>query len=432
MPTTTKSQSAVIFNKAGNYMPGGVNSPVRAFKTVGGEPPVIVSGKGAWLTDVDKRRYLDYVGSWGPLIAGHAHPAVLAAIAETLQKGTSFGAPCEQELELAVLICELMPAIEKVRLVNSGTEATMTAIRLARGVTGRNKIIKFEGCYHGHSDSLLVKAGSGSLTLGVPDSAGIPEPVASETLVATFNDLSSVAKLFEKYGNEIAAVIVEPIAGNMNLVAGKPAFLQGLRCLCDQHGSLLIFDEVMTGFRVALGGAQSIYQIAPDLTTLGKVIGGGMPVAALGGKAVIMDGLAPVGTVYQAGTLSGNPVCMAAGLATLRLVQAPDFFAALSQKTQLLVDGLIDAAKEHHIPFNAKAIGGMFGLYFSDELEVDCYKKIMACDARRFRQFFHAMLENGVYFAPSPYEAGFVSSAHSSGDIEKTCEIASRVFMQLL
>lgn len=416
---TGQHYSDMLFTQAEQYIPGGVNSPVRAFHAVGGRPPVMARGEGAYIIDVDHHRYIDYVGSWGPLIVGHAHPYVVAAMTEALWDGTSFGALCEREVQLAKMIVEAMPSIEKIRFVNSGTEATMTAIRLARGFTRRDKMIKFAGCYHGHSDSLLVHAGSGVLALGIPSSLGVPAAIAAETLVATFNDLDSVARLFREYPDEIAGVIVEPIAGNMNLVRGEPDFLSGLRALCDEAGSVLIFDEVMTGFRVASGGAQSIYRITPDLTTLGKVIGGGMPVGALGGRADIMNQLAPLGLVYQAGTLSGNPICMAAGIATLQLIQAPNFFEALSCNTQFLVDHLITAARScglNAADFSADAVGGMFGLYLAPAV---------------FKLFFHGMLAQGVYLAPSPHEVGFMSSAHQQSELNQTIAAATTVFRSL-
>lgn len=416
--------------QAQHYIPGGVNSPVRAFKNVGGTPPVIKSGKGAWLTDIDGNRYIDYVCSWGALPLGHANTEVIRFVGEVLQQGTSFGAPCELELELAKLICKLMPSIKKIRFVNSGTEATMTAVRLARAFTGRQLIIKFEGCYHGHSDALLVEAGSGGLTFGIPNSAGIPNGATEDTLVASFNNIDSVKKLFEDYGEQIAAVIVEPIAGNMNFVMSKTNFLYGLRELCDQYKSVLIFDEVMTGFRVDLHGAQGMYAITPDLTTLGKVIGGGMPVAAVGGKAEIMDQLAPIGNVYQAGTLSGNPICMAAGLATLQQLQQDGFFENLTTKMKKLKLGLEQAAEKNTIDFSAFGLCGMMGLYFRKELPTS-YEQIMQCNTEQFKQFFHGMLEHGVYLAPSPFEAGFISSAHSDLEIEQTVRAAEAVFATL-
>lgn len=425
------TQSHTLFEKALHTIPGGVNSPVRAFRGVGGEPIFIRSGKGAMLIDADGREYIDYVGSWGPLILGHAHPAVLAAVINAAEHGFSFGAPTEWEVKCAEKICALMPAIERIRMVNSGTEATMTAIRLARGFTGRNQLIKFEGCYHGHSDSLLVKAGSGALTLGQPSSLGVPESVAKHTWVAEYNRLESVEALFQRYGDDIAAVIVEPIAGNMNCILPRPEFLPGLRDLCDRYGSVLIFDEVMTGFRVALGGATELLGVTPDLMTLGKIIGGGFPVGALGGRAEIMNYLAPVGPVYQAGTLSGNPVAMAAGLATLECISEPHFYESLSAKTNDLCQGLREKARAASIPLNTTAIGGMFGIFFTDQAVIETLDAVQRCHVDQFKAFFHGMLASGVYFAPSAYEAGFVSSAHQAADIQKTLQCAEQVFHDL-
>lgn len=422
------ARSTDLFQTAQNYMPGGVNSPVRAFQAVGGVPRFIQSAKGACLTDVDGHTYIDYVGSWGPMILGHGHPAVLKAVAETVERGLSFGAPCELEVTLAAKICALMPSIEKLRMVNSGTEAAMTAIRLARGATGRAKIIKFEGCYHGHADSLLVKAGSGALTFGVPSSPGVPEGCVHDTLTATFNDIDSVVELFEQHGQDIAAIIVEPIAGNMSMIPPANDFLQALRELCDHHDSLLILDEVITGFRVALGGAQSIYNVTPDLTVLGKIIGGGFPVGAFGGRKDIMDQLAPVGPVYQAGTLSGNPIAMAAGLATLNELEAPDFYAHLNNKTQQLVDGILQRARAAKISLTANVACGLFGLFFSEDEHITCYEQVMACHAGRFKQFFHGMLNEGIYLAPSSFESGFVSSAHGQKEVDKTLKAAEAAF----
>ncbi len=386
--------SQKLFQRAQLVIPGGVNSPVRAFKSVGGTPLFFQRGKGALVWDADGNSYVDYVGSWGPLIVGHAHPDVIKAVEQAAAKGLSFGAPTETEVEMAELLCKLVPSIEQVRLVSSGTEATMSAIRLARGYTGRSKIIKFEGCYHGHADSLLVKAGSGALTFGQPSSAGVPAETVAHTLVLDYNNQSELEQAFAREGNDIAAVIVEPVAGNMNLVAPRPGFLESLRRLCTEHGSVLIFDEVMTGFRVALGGAQALYGIKPDLTTLGKVIGGGMPVGAFGGRRDIMQCVAPLGPVYQAGTLSGNPVAVAAGLATLKLVQAPAFYDKLSAAARQLCEGLSTAAREHGISFSAQNIGGMFGIYFRDTPPAS-YAEVMQCDKDRFNQFFHAMLAEG-------------------------------------
>lgn len=423
--------SEKLFQSAQHTIPGGVNSPVRAFKSVGGDPLFIDHAQGAYLYDVDGQAYIDYVGSWGPMILGHAHPDVIAAVQNAATQGLSFGAPTAIEIQMAEKICQLMPSIEMVRMVNSGTEATMSAIRLARGVTGRDKILKFEGCYHGHGDSFLIKAGSGALTLGVPTSPGVPAALAEHTLTQAFNNIDAVNRLFKQHGDTIAAVIVEPIAGNMNCVPPQTEFLSGLRQLCDDYGSLLIFDEVMTGFRVALGGAQSIYNVRPDLTTLGKVIGGGMPVGAFGGRKDIMQQLAPSGPVYQAGTLSGNPIAMTAGLKTLELISEPEFFEQLNHKTQTLTQGLQDAADRHNIPFTFNQVGGMFGLFFTEQSSVTTFEDVKAGNIERFNQFFHAMLKQGVYFAPSAYEAGFVSAAHSAEDIDQTISAANEIFKEL-
>ena len=416
-----------LFQRSQEFIPGGVNSPVRAFKSVGGTPIFFKQGKGAYVWDEDNKSYIDYVGSWGPLILGHAHPEVIKAVQNKIKDGLTFGAPTEAELEIAELLCKLVPSIEQVRLVSSGTEATMTAIRLARGYTGRNRIIKFEGCYHGHDDALLVKAGSGALTLGCPTSAGVPAEVTNSTTVLNYNDLEELEQIFSKAGREVAAVIVEPVAGNMNFVTPNPKFLPALRELCTKYGSVLIFDEVMTGFRVGLGCAQGVYNIKPDLTTLGKVIGGGMPMAAFGGKREIMQCLAPVGSVYQAGTLSGNPIAVSAGLATLQMVQTPGFYEKLTSSTQQLINGLTDIAKKNGVPFCAQSLGGMFGLYFRGDIP-SSYAEVMECDVESFNRFFHAMLEEGIYFAPSSFEAGFVSSAHSDMVIRKTLQAAERIF----
>ena len=416
-----------LFQRSQEFIPGGVNSPVRAFKSVGGTPVFFKQGKGAYVWDEDNKSYIDYVGSWGPLILGHAHPEVIKAVQNKIKDGLTFGAPTEAELEIAELLCKLVPSIEQVRLVSSGTEATMTAIRLARGYTGRNRIIKFEGCYHGHDDALLVKAGSGALTLGCPSSAGVPAEVTNSTTVLNYNDLEELEQIFSKAGREVAAVIVEPVAGNMNFVTPNPKFLPALRELCTKYGSVLIFDEVMTGFRVGLGCAQGVYNIKPDLTTLGKVIGGGMPMAAFGGKREIMQCLAPVGSVYQAGTLSGNPIAVSAGLATLQMVQTPGFYEKLTSSTQQLINGLTDIAKKNGVPFCAQSLGGMFGLYFRGDIP-SSYAEVMECDVESFNRFFHAMLEEGIYFAPSSFEAGFVSSAHSDMVIRKTLQAAERIF----
>jgi len=416
-----------LFARAQRTIPAGVNSPVRAFRSVGGTPRFFARGEGAYLWDADGTRYIDYVGSWGPAILGHAHPATVRAVQETARYGLSFGAPTELEIDMAEMLCRLLPSMEMVRLVSSGTEATMTAIRLARGYTGRSKIVKFEGCYHGHGDSLLVKAGSGALTFGQPSSAGVPSTIAAETVVLSYNNLDQVAAMFASSPREIAGVIVEPVAGNMNLIAPAPGFLQGLRALCDEHGSVLIFDEVMTGFRLHLQGAQGLYGVVPDLTTLGKVIGGGMPVGAFGGKREIMEKIAPLGPVYQAGTLSGNPVAVAAGLATLNAIQVPGFYERLAERTQQLTQGLTVAAERAGVAFSAQSIGGMFGVYFSGRVP-DSFATAMACDKDRFNRFFHHVLDNGIYLAPSAFEAGFVSAAHSAGDIDDTLRAAKAAF----
>ena len=419
------------FEEAQRYIPGGVNSPVRAFGAVGGEPVFIESARGAYLFGADGRRYIDYVGSWGPMVLGHAHPRVIAAVQETAARGLSFGAPTRLETGLARKLTELMPSIEQVRMVNSGTEATMSAIRLARACTGRDRIIKFEGGYHGHSDALLVKAGSGALTHGVPSSPGVPAAVAADTLTLPYNDIAAVRDAFAALREPPAAVIVEPVAGNMNCVPADPAFLRALRDLCDACGSLLIFDEVMTGFRVALGGAQAVYGVKPDLTTLGKIIGGGMPVGAFGGRRDLMQQLAPAGPVYQAGTLSGNPVAMAAGLATIAELEQPGFFESLEAHTRQLTDGLESAARGAGIPLVTNRAGGMFGFFFTAESPVTRLQQVTACDLDRFRRFFHAMLAAGVYFAPSAFEAGFVSAAHTVGDIEATLAAAQVAFQEM-
>ena len=423
--------SSDLFKRAQQHIPGGVNSPVRAFKGVGGDPVFFARGSGAYLFDEDGQRYIDYVGSWGPMILGHAHPKVLAAVTQAAELGLGFGAPTRIEVEMAELICRLVPSIEKVRMVSSGTEATMSAIRLARGFTGRDAIVKFEGCYHGHADSLLVKAGSGALTLGVPTSPGVPADLATHTLTLEYNNAAQAHEVFAKLGKEIACVIVEPVAGNMNCVPPVPGFLQTLRELCTQHGAVLIFDEVMTGFRVALGGAQARYSIRPDLTTLGKVIGGGLPVGAFGGRADIMARLAPEGPVYQAGTLSGNPVSLAAGRATLEEISAPGFFEALTAQTARLARGLAERARRAGVGLTAQAVGGMFGVFFTRETSVTSFRQVMACDVERFRKFFHGMLAQGVYLAPSAFEAGFVSAAHTDVDIAATLDKAEKVFKTL-
>ena len=420
-------KSENLFSRAQALMPGGVNSPVRAFRAVGGTPIFFARAAGAYLWDVDGKRYIDYVGSWGPMLAGHTHPAVVEAVQQAAARALSFGAPTEAELELAELLCRLVPSLERVRLVSSGTEATMTALRLARGATGRSLIVKFEGCYHGHADSLLVKAGSGALTLGHPSSAGVPAETAAHTVVLDYNDAGQVRSLFETQGERIAAVIVEPVAGNMNLVLPAQGFLQTLREECTRHGALLIFDEVMTGFRVALGGAQQRFGIRPDLTTLGKVIGGGLPVGAVGGRRDVMEKLAPLGPVYQAGTLSGNPVAVAAGIATLQLVQAPGFCEQVEATTRRLVEGLGAEAKQAGVAFSAQSIGSMFGLYFR-AAPPKSYAEVMQCDREAFNRFFHAMLEGGTYLAPSAYEAGFVSAAHGASDVDATLSAARTAF----
>ncbi|KEI35688.1 glutamate-1-semialdehyde aminotransferase [Francisella sp. W12-1067] len=424
--------SVNLFEEAKQYIPGGVNSPVRAFKSVNQDfPRFIKSAKGAYIYDVDWNKYIDYVGSWGPMILGHGDDDVLEAIKSQLNNGLSYGAPCKLEVELAKKITKLMPNIEQVRFVNSGTEATMSAVRLARAYTGKNKIIKFEGCYHGHADEFLVAAGSGALSLGQPNSPGVPEDVVKDTLIADFNDVESVKSLFEKYKGEIACIIVEPVAGNMNMILPQNDFLHDLRILCDENQSLLIFDEVMTGFRVALGGAQQVFNVKPDLTTLGKVIGGGMPVGAFGGAKDIMQMVSPAGPVYQAGTLSGNPIAMTAGLTTLEKVSKEGFYEELSAKTAKLVDGLNTAAENYDFAFHAKSLGGMFGLFFCyEKVKIQTFKDLGKTDLNMFNKFFAYMLENGVYLAPSAYEAGFVSIAHSDQDIEKTIALAKTFFQE--
>jgi glutamate-1-semialdehyde 2,1-aminomutase len=430
MTTAMTSRNQQLFEQSQTLIPGGVNSPVRAFRSVGGTPCFFKRGEGAYLWDEDDKRYIDYVASWGPAIAGHAQPEVVKAVQEAAAKGLSFGAPTATELEMAQLLTKLVPSMEMLRLVSSGTEATMSAIRLARGYTGRSKIIKFEGCYHGHADFLLVKAGSGALTFGNPSSAGVPAETAAHTIVLDYNNIDQLESTFAEIGKEVAAVIVEPVAGNMNLVKPSAEFLQTLRDLTTMYGSVLIFDEVMTGFRVGLTSAQGLFGIRPDLTTLGKVIGGGMPVGAFGGRKDIMECLAPQGPVYQAGTLSGNPVAVAAGMATLKLVQAPGFYENLAKRTQALCDGLTAAAKEAGQVFCAQAVGGMFGLYFR-ATPPQSYAEVMECDKDKFNRFFHAMLDEGIYLAPSAFEAGFVSAAHSDADIEATLAAARKVFKAL-
>src|SRR5580692_1444244 len=420
-----------LYEEACKYIPGGVNSPVRAFRGVGGEPIFFKKASGAYATAADGRRFIDYVGSWGPMILGHAHPQVIKAVQQVAADGLSFGAPTELETRLARRVVELMPSMELVRFVSSGTEATMSAIRLARGFTGRDTIVKFEGCYHGHSDSLLIKAGSGAMTLGVPTSPGVPKSLANHTVTLNFNDADQVREVFRQIGGQIACVIVEPVAGNMNCVPPAPGFLAALRDECSRAGALLIFDEVMTGFRVALGGAQALYGVRPDLTTLGKIIGGGMPVGAFGGRRDVMERLAPLGPVYQAGTLSGNPVAMAAGLKTLELVSAPGFHRQLGQATERLLGRLAQAAAAAGIPLATNHVCGMFGLFFTASPKVDSFAKVMACDVERFKRFFHGMLEQGVYLAPSAFEAGFVSAAHSEQQLDATVDAAATVFAAL-
>lgn len=416
-----------LFQRARQLMPGGVNSPVRAFNSVGGEPFFTARADGPYLWDVEGKRYIDYVGSWGPMIVGHNHPAVREAVERAVKNGLSFGTPCAAEISMAETIVRLVPSMEMVRMVNSGTEATMSAIRLARGATGRSKIVKFEGCYHGHGDSFLVKAGSGALTFGVPTSPGVPKENADLTLTLPYNDIDAAKALFAEQGHEVACLIIEPVAGNMNCILPNDGYLQGLRELCTQSGALLVFDEVMTGFRVALGGAQAHYGITPDLTTFGKIIGGGMPVGAYGGRRDLMEQIAPAGPIYQAGTLSGNPVAMAAGLAMLDLIQAPGFHEQLAARTRLLTDGLQSAADGAGIPFSTNRVGGMFGLFFGAD-KVDSYAKAVACDSEAFKRFFHAMLERGVYLAPSAFEAGFMSSAHDDAVIAETIAAARESF----
>ncbi len=422
------SQSAALFERGSASIPGAVNSPVRAFSSVGGTPRFIKKAAGAYMTDVDGNRYIDYIGSWGPMIAGHAHPKVMAAVTEAMQGGLSFGAPTESEILMAEELCKLVPSMDLVRMTSSGTEATMSAIRLARGHTGRDKILKFEGCYHGHGDSLLVKAGSGALTLGVPSSPGIPASLAKHTLTATFNDLQSVEDIFHDAGEDIACIIVEPVAGNMNCIPPAPGFLEGLRAICDRYETILIFDEVMTGFRVALGGAQELYGVQADLTTLGKIIGGGMPVGAFGGRREIMQSISPLGPVYQAGTLSGNPVAMAAGLATLQIVQEPGFYATLAEKTRRLMAGFEQKAEAAGLPMSTVTVGGMFGFFLNAETAPNCFSDVTSGDVEGFKKLFHAMLERGVYLAPSAYEAGFMSQAHGDHEIEATLQAAEQAF----
>ncbi len=425
------NRSHELFSAAQVHIPGGVNSPVRAFRGVGGDPVFFESALGPYVFDADGNRYVDYVGSWGPMILGHAHPDVLAAVESRLHKGLSFGAPTQLETTMADTVCSLVPSMEMVRMVSSGTEATMSALRLARGFTGRDKIVKFEGCYHGHADSLLVKAGSGALTFGEPSSPGVPAALAELTITLRYNDLEQVQETFAKIGHEIACIIVEPVAGNMNCIPPVPGFLEGLRAVCDQSGALLILDEVMTGFRVALGGAQAHYGIRPDLTALGKVIGGGLPVGAFGGRRDIMERLSPLGPVYQAGTLSGNPIAMTAGLKTLELISAPGFFDRVSARTVELTDGLLTRAAAAGVPLAVNRVGGMFGIFFTDAPQVTTYAQATACNQDQFRAFFHAMLARGVYLAPSAFEAGFVSITHETPQIQATLDAAEQAFAQI-
>jgi glutamate-1-semialdehyde 2,1-aminomutase len=424
------SRNETLFQRAQQTIPGGVNSPVRAFRSVGGTPRFLARAEGARVWDADGKEYIDYVGSWGPAIAGHAHPAIVEAVREAALKGLSFGAPTESEVDMAELICAMLPSVEMVRLVSSGTEATMSAIRLARGFTGRDAILKFEGCYHGHADSLLVKAGSGLLTFGNPSSGGVPADFAKHTIVLDYNDLQQVEDVFKARGNEIAAIIVEPVAGNMNLIKPAPGFLEGLRRICTEYGTVLIFDEVMTGFRVGPQGVQGLYGITPDLTTLGKVIGGGMPVGAFGGRRDIMEKIAPLGSVYQAGTLSGSPVAVAAGMVSLKLTREAGFYERLTASTQRLVSGLSAAARDAEVTFSADSVGGMFGVYFAAKVPAS-FADVMASDKERFNRFFHAMLNAGHYFAPSAFEAGFVSAAHGEAEIDATVAAAREVFAKL-
>jgi glutamate-1-semialdehyde 2,1-aminomutase len=430
-PKMSTNRSAALFEEAQLYIPGGVNSPVRAFRGVGGTPLFFNHGEGAWLIDEDNNRYVDYVGAWGPLILGHCHPAVISALQTQLSKGLGYGASTAAEVEIAKTICKIVPSIEKVRLVTSGTEATMSAIRLARGFTRRDKVIKFEGCYHGHVDGLLVKAGSGALTLGEPDSLGVPKAYTDLTYVLPFNDIDALKALFAKEGDSIACIIVEPVAGNMNLVPPVPGFLETMRDLCTQHGSVLIFDEVMTGFRTALGGAQSVYGVMPDLTTLGKVIGGGLPVGAFGGRADIMNCIAPLGAVYQAGTLAGSPLAVAAGLAMLNEIQKPGFYESLTAHTSQMLAGLQERANHAGIPFSTNQVGGMFGCFFTTEKKVTTFDQVMACNVPQFKRYFHSMLGNNVYLAPSAFEAGFVSAAHGQAEIAQTLAAADKAFSSL-
>jgi len=420
-----------LFGKAKQFIPGGVNSPVRAFKGVGGDPLFIKKAKGPYIYDVEDKEYVDYIGSWGPMIAGHCNKKVLKAVHKAVDNGMSFGTPTEQEVTVAEKLCSIIPSLDMVRMVNSGTEATMSAIRLARGYTNRNKIIKFEGCYHGHADSFLVKAGSGVLTLGIPGSPGVPAAVADLTLTAPYNDLEALESIMKEHGDDVAAIIVEPIAGNMNMILPTQGYLQGMRDLCDKYGAVLIFDEVMTGFRVALGGAQELYGITPDLSTFGKVIGGGLPVGAFGGRKDIMSHIAPLGPVYQAGTLSGNPVAMTAGSVMLDIISKDGFYVDIANKTQNLVDGLNEIAAINNIPFHTVNVGGMFGMFFTEKTSITCFDDLSSCDEERFKVFFHRMLDQGVYFGPSAYEAAFVSSTHDEVTLSKTLKAATITFAEL-
>lgn len=429
--SSNTSSNQALFNAASVHIPGGVNSPVRAFKGVGGTPVFVQKAKGAYLFDADGKRYIDYVGSWGPMILGHAHPEIVQAVIDAAADGLSFGAPTPSETTVADLICKIMPSMDMVRMTSSGTEACMSAIRLARGYTSRDKIVKFEGCYHGHADSLLVKAGSGMLTLGVPTSLGVPKDLAQHTITLPFNDIEAVKACFAEYGDQIACIIVEPVAGNMNLVLPIKGFLQTLRDECTKAGAVLIFDEVMTGFRVALGGAQAHYGITPDLTTLGKIIGAGLPVGAFGGKREIMNCIAPLGGVYQAGTLSGNPLAMRAGIAMLKLISADGFYAQLSTKLSLLLNGLKALADDIGIPLQVQQAGGMFGIYFTDSKDLSSYEAMTNCDVGAFREFFHGMLKRGVYLAPSAFEAGFISSSHTQADLEETLAAAQETLTEM-
>lgn len=425
------SRSEELYQRAQKRIPGGVNSPVRAFNGVGGTPVFLQKGEGAYVYDEDNQRYVDYVGSWGPMIIGHSHPDVLNAIRAQMDLGLSFGAPTEIEIDMAEKVCELVPSMDMVRMVSSGTEATMSAIRLARGYTKRDKIVKFEGCYHGHSDSLLVKAGSGALTLGIPNSPGVPADLAQHTVTLQYNDIESVKQCFAEIGSEIACIIVEPVAGNMNCIPPIEGFLETLRDVCDESGAVLIFDEVMTGFRVALGGAQEKFNIKPDLTTLGKVIGAGMPVGAFGGRRDIMEHIAPLGAIYQAGTLSGNPIAMTAGLTALNLISEPGFHETLTAKSEKLMQGLKSAADDAGVPFHSVSVGGMFGFFFTEADRITSFAEMQACDAEKFKKFFHLMLQEGVYFAPAAFEAGFISQAHTDEDIAFTIAAAKKAFAKL-